>query len=385
MKICYVYADSNGEWNCSQYIAIDPMNAINKTGIHSATSMHINEFIANSPESQKKISEADIVLVERNLFHDTLTMIQFYKTRGQNFLSAFDDAYSFMHPKNVSYSFWAKNEMKYKDAEGNEQTGILNPTPLTQLGWGISMCKGLQVVSQALVDDWAHCNDGYIINHHIVVDKYLGEIEPMFPHDGIWIGWSGSMSHVDSFQSSGLLRALTKVVNRHKGVKVLMTGDKRVFDLVDVPPDKKMYCPYVPAESYPSLLRSLDIFTIPLAGEYDKRRSQIKPVEAMALKIPFLATRFPNYAHLEEYGNFTDNDWHNWTDRLSEMIENLPKYKEKAVEVGFPFAMTQDIDLHVQERIDLYQKMIDKPYRFSYPPEQVELERSKIKTLTQVE
>ena len=83
----------------------------------------------------------------------------------------------------------------------------------------------------------------------------------------------------------------------------------------------------------------------------------------MALKVPFIATNFPNYNHLAPYGNFTENGVENWENAISDAVENLPKYKERAIEIGYPFALTQNIDLHVQERIDLYQKMIDKPYR----------------------
>ena len=362
MRIAYVFADNPQEWNCSQYLAIDPMNAINKTGVHSAQSMHTSTFVENSEETQKIISESDIILIERNLFQDCLTLLMFWKVRGKSIAIMFDDGYSVMHPKNVSYGFWTNGEVKFKDEQGVEQVTFMNPKPLQQLGWGIQMSKGLQVVSQALVDDWKHLNDGYIINHHIVTDKYMG-VKPLHPHEDIFLGWSGSLSHVDSFESSGILKAFQEIIKKYPKVKILLTGERRIFDILDVPADKKMYSNFVPAEQYPALVKTFDIYVIPLAGEYDKRRSQIKPIECEILKVPYLATEFPNYSHLKPYGNFTDNGWENWFNNLCEMIDHLPTYKEKAIEVGYPHGLTQNIDLHVQERIDLYQKLIDKPYR----------------------
>jgi hypothetical protein len=363
MKILYVFADTPQELNCSKHNCFHPALAINKTGTHSASCIHITEFIQNNEETQKLCAESDIIVVERNLFQDALTLMMFWKVRGKAIATIFDDAYHIMHPKNVSYAFWEHGEMQGKTPDGKDFIAYMNPKPLVQLGWGIGMSKGLQTVSQALCDDWAHINDTYLIHNHLIMEKYKN-IEPLHPHENeIWIGWTGSLSHVDSFESSGLLRAYRKVLNKYKNVKVMISGDKRIYDNLDVPPYKKMFSSFVPEEQYASLIKSIDIYTIPLAGEYDKRRSQIKPIECLALKIPFVASNFPNYNHLAPYGTFTENGWQNWEAAISDVIEHFPEYKQKSEEVGYPFALTQDIDLHVQERIDLYQKMIDKPYK----------------------
>ena len=143
----------------------------------------------------------------------------------------------------------------------------------------------------------------------------------------------------------------------------MVSGDKRIYDNLDVPLNKKMFSTFVPAEQYPSLIKSLDICTIPLAGEYDKRRSQIKALECMALKVPFIGSDYPNYNHLRQYGTLTENGWQNWEQTLNHAVEHIAEYKEKAEEVAYPFALTQNIDLHVDERIELYKKLIEKPYR----------------------
>ena len=363
MKILYVFADTPQELNCSTHNCFNPTNAINKSSEHHADYIHTSVFIENNEETQKLVTSADLVILERNVFSDCLTALTFWKVRGQNFAIIFDDGYHCMHPKNVSYGFWHDNEVKGVDAEGKEIIGKIFPPVLEQLKWGIAMSKGLQTVSQALCDYWQPVNDTYLIHNHLVIENYL-DVKPLYKHEGdIWIGWNGSLSHLDSFESSGLLNAFRKIVRKYKNVKILISGDKRIYDAINVAPNKKIFSPFVPANQFPPLVKSLDISTIPLFGEYDHCRSQIKPLECMALKVPFLATNFPNYNHLAPYGNFTENGWSNWEEKLSDMIENLPMYKEKANEVGFPFALTQNIDLHVDERINLYQKLIDKPYR----------------------
>jgi glycosyltransferase involved in cell wall biosynthesis len=364
LRILYIFSDLPHEYNCSGWNCIDPTNAINKTGVHQAKYIHINDFVRNDQEIQKLCSEADIIMVERNLFQDTLTIMMFWKVRGKAIGTLFDDGYTRMEKLNPAYPFWEFGQIQYKNEKGEECIGNIVPPPKIQLTWGVAMSKGLQTVSQALCDDWKDYTDTFLIHNHLVIDRYKNVTKPLYPHDGIWIGWTGSLSHRTSFLNSGLLRAYRKIVNKYPQVKILITGDKKNYDELDIPESKKIFSAYVPAEQYQALVKSLDICTIPLAGRYDECRSQIKPLECMALKIPFIATNYPNYNHLKEYGNFTENGWQNWFNAMSDAIENLDKYREKAIEVAYPFALTQDIDLHVQERIDLYQHLIDKPYRY---------------------
>ena len=369
MNFVGIYADTPAELNCSTYNIFDPCNAFNKAG-HNAKYFHINEFVANGPEVQKTISECDLLMIERNLFQDCLTILQFWKVRNKIIMIIFDDSYHQILKDNVSFPFWTKGEINYKDQEGKDQIGYMKPPPIEQLAWGISMSAGLQTVSQQLADDWSHLNDTYIINNHIVLENYMN-IEPLIKHDKdtILIGWSGSLSHLNSWTTSGALNSLKFVVRKYPQVKILTSGDKRVFDAIPVPKDRKMFQPFVPAEQYKSLVKSFDIYMIPLNGEYDKRRSWIKAIECCALKVPWIASDYPTYNNCKQYGHVTENGSKNWTEAISNAIENLIQYREFANEVAYPFALTQDIDLHVDERIGLYKHVIEKGYRREQKPE----------------
>jgi glycosyltransferase involved in cell wall biosynthesis len=364
VKLISIFADEPHEYNCSAHNIVNPTNAINKTGIHTAEYIQIKEFITNSPETQKKCMEADAIIFERNFFQDAVLVLTQYYLWGQTIIGIWDDAYNLMHKKNPAYPFWEHGEVVGVDEKGIQHKAYLKVKPLTQMKIAVGMLKGAQVVSDKLVESWSPYVTCYKIHNHLVIDRYKNAKEPLFPHDGIWIGWSGSQSHRDSFESSGILRAYRKILNKYPNVKILIAGDKTIFDSLDVPNDRKMFCGYVPEEQYPALIKSFDIYTIPLTGEYDLCRSQIKPVECCALKVPWIATDYPNYTHLKEYGNFTENGKDNWEYAISSAIDNLSQLREKSEEIAYPFALTQDIDLHVQERIDLYQKLIDGPYRY---------------------
>jgi len=362
MNVLYVYADTPMEWNCSEWNCIIPAKAINATGKHTANTMFINEFVQNTEISQKMCNEADIIMVERNYFGDTITMMQYWKVRGKNIGAIFDDAYDIMHPQNISYNFWTHGELRFKDDKGVDQVAYMNPRPIEQFKWGLQMVKGVQVPSVNLAKDWSKYNKTYFVHNFLDMPKYM-DVKPLYPHpeDEIVIGWCGSMSHYASFFDSGVLQGLRKVCRKYPNVKVLISGDQRIFELLEV--KNKIFQPFVPAEVWCSLLKTLDIGLCPLAGEYDKRRSWIKALEYMALKVPFIATKYPTYDEMHDFGVMTDNGYKNWEEALEEMIGNYSKYKNIANTIGYDFALEQSAYKKVEEvTLPLYERLIDASY-----------------------
>ena len=364
MKVLYVYADTPQEWNCSEWNCIIPAKSINMTGEHTAETLFINEFVQNTEKSQKLCSEADIIMVERNYFGDTLTMMQFWKVRDKAVGCIFDDAYDIMHPQNPSYNFWTHGEIKYKESPEakEEKSGFIKPKPIEQFGWGLKIAKGVQVPSVNLAKDWSKYAPTYFIHNFLDFDKYLN-VEPLYEKnkDEIIIGWCGSMSHYASFNDSGVAQGLRRAAKKYPQLKVLISGDKRLFDMLEV--KNKVFQPFVPKEQWTPLLKYLDIGLCPLAGEYDKRRSWIKALEWMALKVPFIATKYPTYDEMHDFGLMTDNGYKNWEDAISQMVEEYPKYKEISETIGFEFAKNQSSYERVKDvTLPLYKKLIEDPY-----------------------
>lgn len=383
MRIVYIMADSASEFNCSYHNAVVPAAATNRIEGHHADVFYIGDFVTNKDEVRIACEQADIIVLERNFFGDTLTMVQYWKVRGKTIIAIFDDAYDLIHPKNVSYNFWTHGEVKYMEKvkktiketiekDGNkeeiekevevdeEKVAYMSPKPLEQFKWGMQIVKAIQVPSAHLQKDWSKYNETKYIHNYLEIDKYLGDIKPLHPHDNIVIGWCGSMSHVASFTDSGVAIALKKICKKYPQVSILMGGDKRNFDMLEV--DRKMFQPYVPAEQWTSLLKTLDIGLAPLAGEYDKRRSWIKVLEYLALKIPWVASNYPTYDELKPYGLMTENGSKNWEYALSEMIDNYATYQEKANTIGYEFALTQSSDNNIRNTIAWYEEIIKKPY-----------------------
>jgi len=289
-------------------------------------------------------------------------MIQYWKVRGKTIIGVFDDAYHIMHPMNPAYRFWNYGEMRGVDKDGNEKVLNMRPIPIEQFKWGLKMLKGIQVPSVNLAKDWLTHTDTYFVHNYLDWEKYEN-IEPMYPHsDGeILIGWHGSLSHYNSFVESGVLEALRKIGKKYPQVKVLIGGDKRNFDNLEV--KNKVFQKFVPEEQFTSLIKSFDIGLAPLSGEYDRRRSWIKVLEYMALQVPWVATDYITYDELRDFGIVTENGYTNWVNALSNAIENIGELKEKAKKEPFEFAKLQTSERGVKNVIlPLYEKLINSDY-----------------------
>ena len=63
MNVLYVFADHEHEMNCSKWNCMTPAKAINKLEGHSASLIHVNEWVQGGENAQKLSSEADIIVV----------------------------------------------------------------------------------------------------------------------------------------------------------------------------------------------------------------------------------------------------------------------------------------------------------------------------------
>ena len=106
---------------------------------------------------------ADLIVLERNSFGDTLGQMNYWKMRGKSILMVFDDAYHLMHSENPAYEFWhdgiveVLTKQTVKDPETGEEKEVENkvklnvtPKPLDMLTWGIQMSKGVQTPNKIL-------------------------------------------------------------------------------------------------------------------------------------------------------------------------------------------------------------------------------------------
>jgi len=161
-----------------------------------------------------------------------------------------------------------------------------------------------------------------------------------------------------------------------KNVKILIGGDRRVYDVINVDETRKSFSDFVPVKDFAKLLKSFDIPFAPLSSAYDMRRSWVKVLEYMVLQIPWIATDCITYEELKPYGKTVINTEENWYNAIVETIQNLPREREYACHDPYQFALTQDVDVQLDNRLKIYQEIIgmEYPERRVYEPIQESVE-----------
>lgn len=349
MNLTYIYSDSPQEWNSSEWRCAVPFRAFNRTARHRAQLVALNDFIHNTPVAQTACAQAEVIVVERNLFGPTLTAIQRWKARDKVVVVDFDDAYPLMPPSNPGYPFWIQNLTKKPDGSFEP----LETPALTQFRWGLRLAHAATVPSKRLADDWRDVAEMHYLPNYIDLEKYQNI--PPEPHEGIAIGWGGSVSHLQSFTGSGVLAALKRVCRARPQVKVVIHGnDQRIFNQLPLPPEQKELRPFVPYSEWARQLARYDIGLAPLHGAYDERRSWIKVLEYLVMKVPWVASDGPAYDELRPYGWLVKNTPNAWERVLLDMVDHLVDYKAEAAREPYLFGISQAIDGNTERIVNTY-------------------------------
>ena len=361
----FFYADDQGSLNCSLYNVIYPAKYINEKypGIHSADTFHISQLSQWTPEAVESCQKADLVIIERNLFGDALIREMQLFLQNKPVALIWDDSYENICVENASYGFWHDSLVQHPDEKGQIQNIKIFPHNVTQLRRGARLAKAYMGPSRLLAEDWSKYTNAYRIYNYLDLERYPENAEPLLPFKGITIGWCGSLSHVSSFTDSGIIPALTYVARKYDNVRILCGGDKRIFDKLNLPDTKKIFQPYVPDEQWASLQKSIDIGLAPLTSTFDRRRSPIKVLEYMLLKVPWIATNFETYEELGEYGTLVENGIENWKKALCDAVENIDKYRELANGKAYEYALTQTYDKNIDKLLAVYRDIINSPDR----------------------
>lgn len=357
MNITYVYADSKEEWNCSEWRCAVPARALQQSGRHTTHLIDINSFAYNKPEAVEYCQASDVIVIQRNLFGPVLKAIQHWKARDKIVVADFDDAYNLMPPSVKNYSFWVEGLMTNPDKPSAPPIRI-TPPPFEQFKLGLRIVHAATVPSTQLVNDWQGYTDTYLLPNYIELDRYLN-ITPS-KHDGIVIGWGGSLTHLQSFKESGVLRALQRLCQVRPNVKVMICGDPRVYELIPLPAGQKLFQPWTSIDNWPRLLSNIDIGLAPLYGQYDQRRSWIKVLEYIVMKIPWIASDGPAYQSLRQYGWLVKNTPNAWERILLDMVDHLDDYRDEARRDSFLFGLSQGINENIDNIISVYRNIMKK-------------------------
>lgn len=396
MRVVFLYSDGQQEWNCSRWRchllsnAVEAAHEANPKGFPHRAAMWLlpTTLAIHHPAVQSKIGIADVLIFQRNVItEDVWTAMDYWRALGKIVCVDLDDHYPNIPASNPAYLYWTANGLE------------LDPPSIERLKIGLrDHADALIAPSQVILDDWKDTVPGYFWPNYpsrldyekllrrqpgdpdIIYDYKMAEGQPpefvmaerKDSAGNIYIGWGGSISHVDSFFYSNVVPALDRLMRENPKVHLKLGGhDSRLdFMFKDLPKEQVIRQRGVDPDRWPSVISSFDIGIAPLdlrecesvvgtvtGKSYDERRSWLKLVEYLCAGVPFVATDCAPYKELGRFGKLVPNTVEAWYDALKSRVDGLPYFYAEAME-NRKYAMKKlTIEANAENLIRLYTRI----------------------------
>jgi glycosyltransferase involved in cell wall biosynthesis len=374
-KIAYFVADGPNEYNSSRWRVSTQYNAIKmlNNGIDDARILSSRLWMDPNDYAKATCHWSDLIVVQRVAIEKSIPAIKFWRQQGKAVVIDFDDDYFRINRGNAAYKFWGNGMIDVVASDGVTFESQMEVHPLTQFIQGLKACTAATMPSELLALDTQRYANAFFIPNYLEKIIYPKINRKPFDWNKIVIGWGGSLSHIESFEHSGVADALRNILAKYLNVHLMIVGDQRVVNKLaenGIPKERIIYRPYVPYDRWYETLLEYDIGIAPLAQEYDMRRSWIKAAEYMSLGIPFVATDTAPYQntrirHSTRTGRFiyqgplaSDPNPGEWESALTAAILNLKELKAKAQEDAKRHYEEFDIMNNIDSVLDTYREII---------------------------
>lgn len=347
MNIAYFIADGPNEYNSSRWRVSTQYNAIKmlNNGIDDARIASSRAWMAQDDCAKGICRWSDLIVIQRVAIDKSLPAIKYWRSQGKAVVIDYDDDYFRINRSNAAYKFWGNGMVDITVADGGKFESPMGVHPLIQFIDGLKTCTAATMPSELLAQDSRRYIEAFFIPNYLEKSIYPNLNHKKTNWDKIVIGWGGSLSHIESFEHSGIIPALRNILDGRPNIYLMIVGDERVVSKLSefgVRKDKIIYRPYVSYDRWYETLMNYDIGIAPLAQEYDMRRSWIKVAEYMSLGIPFVATDTAPYSnprirHSSRTGKFIwqgenadEPNENGWESALNSAVDNLTGLKVRA-------------------------------------------------------
>ena len=367
--------------------AINYQHEKNPTAFPATASMYLLQSALNidHPAVQSKLGEADVIVFQRNVIvPEVWHSMDYWRALGKTVLVDLDDHYPNIPASNPAFAYWIANSLG------------MDPDPIARLRTGLEKADALISPSPVILADWRDVVPGYWWPNYPRLQEYeklapkRGGMDIEFGYDisdpqkpllttkpregtdgNIYIGWGGSISHVDSFVYSGVLEGLRKVLEEFPNVFFKFCGhETRLNYLFEALPRVIRQDGVLPRD-WPHVVSSLDIGLAPLdmreasdntgannhGFSYDERRSWLKLVEYLCAGVPFVATDSAPYRPLARFGSLVQNTPEHWYTAIKSVVQSLRWFREDADKSRAYALKHYTIENNARALLDLYEKI----------------------------
>lgn len=142
--------------------------------------------------------------------------------------------------------------------------------------------------------------------------------------DCVTFGWAGTPTHRKDFEI--VFPALERLMNEDARVRVMIGADMDIYAKFSAfGPTRKTFIPAVPFDVYPIFTQNCDVWIAPLEDTFfNQAKSDIKIVDAVAGRVPWLASPLPQYQAWAEAGQASGRIVANdqWYTELAALVDS---------------------------------------------------------------
>lgn len=352
MNFVFVCPESEELRFCVERRCTATARAINRTGRYSADLIGWRDFALNTAEAQEILEHSDYIIIHRGLWSPLLSRIQHWKAHDKTIIADFVDAYQLMDAEELA-------DVYDLEVNGGLRAGDLarDPTPLlTQLKWTLQLTHGATTPSQRLCDDWNPYTRTLFLPDYLDLEK-LNLVSPQ-PHEGIHLGWQGTVRRLQTLKRSGIMVALQAICEMRRNAKIIFSVDHpEAVDTLGLPPNQVEIIGWNMAGGWLRQLDRIDIGIIPMIGELEQRHACSPILDLMALKIPWIASQGAAVYDLQGYGWIVENTPEAWLKASIEMIDYLDDYRAEAAVGPYLYALSKSLEENIQFVVDTYVRL----------------------------
>lgn len=347
MKITFVHSTLPEDEYRVHIRCNNPASALQASGRHTVHFLPLEEFFHNSPAAVEVCTSADVIILHRYLFENTLAGVARWRARGKKVLVDIDLSVEHLESDHPGFSFWCKGILPLPFKNGSRP---VFPPPAEQLKWLFKMVDGILVPTPQLARDCFPHGRVQLLADYLNTNEYL-VVPSQKRADSVWLGLNASGQAFSSLKGSGVLEGIEQALNQSGRLNLLFAGadPSAARWLSRLPAERVEVLPVLSAEGLPAALSKVDIGLLPAVGEFDLRQSPLPAVEYMAMKIPWIASNQPPFQGLAEYGHLVGNSPAEWAEAIGWLAENIEAVRQRAAGAPYLYALSQDAAENIEK------------------------------------
>ncbi|MCA0353596.1 MAG: glycosyltransferase family 4 protein [Chloroflexi bacterium] len=190
-------------------------------------------------------------------------------------------------------------------------------------------CVAATVSTSALAEAATALGKPVWVQRNVIGDDWLAWCERAYrartTHNQLTIGYfSGTFSH--NADLALIAPALVTVLQQYPQARLLLGGHIDLPDALKLVADQVQFAPFVPLAELPNIMAQADIVIAPLdyENQFTRCRSELKYLEAAALRLPMVATPIPAFAQAIEHGQngFLAQTLEQWQTHLIQLLQD---------------------------------------------------------------